>query len=87
MSCTAVMAGMAAGLIPVATASTDIELGDFGVEVAGDTVEAVDDAVRAVANMSPGELHDMSRAARAATFSPTAGTASPPASDPRWSRS
>jgi uncharacterized protein with von Willebrand factor type A (vWA) domain len=53
----------------VTTASTDIELEDFGVEVEGDTVGAVEDAVRAVANKSPGELDEMSQAARAAVFS------------------
>jgi hypothetical protein len=68
MSCTAVMAGMAAGLIPVATASTDIELADFGVEVAGDSVDAVENALREVVNKPPGELDDMSQAARAAIF-------------------
>lgn len=68
MCCTAVIAGMAAGLIPVATRSTDIELDGLGVEIDGDSVDAVEQALLSVVDKSQRDLDIMSEAARHAAM-------------------
>jgi glycosyltransferase involved in cell wall biosynthesis len=68
VTCTAVIAGMAGGLIPIATASTDIELDGLGVEVRDDTVEAVEAALLTASSMPTPELAAMSEAAREAAM-------------------
>lgn len=68
MCCTAVIAGMAAGLVPVATRSTDIELEGLGIEVQGDSVDAVEQALLTVAEKPRDEVEALSRAARNASM-------------------
>jgi glycosyltransferase involved in cell wall biosynthesis len=68
VTCTAVIAGMAGGLIPIATASTDIELDGLGIEVGDDTVEAVEAGLLTASSMPSQELAAMSEAARQAAM-------------------
>ena len=68
VTCTAVIAGMAGGLITIATASTDIELDGLCLEVRDDTVEAVEAALLTATSMPTQELAAMSEAARAAAM-------------------
>ena len=49
---------MHAGLLPICTAEASIDLGDFGVHVETASVESVQNACRAVAEMSAGEVED-----------------------------
>lgn len=57
----AVIHAMHAGLLPVCTREASVDLGDFGVLVTSGTVEAVRDAVMAVAEMAPPELEERAR--------------------------
>ena len=54
---------MHAGMLPVCTTEASIDLMDFGVPVSSGTVEAVQQACRAVADMSAGEVEARARAA------------------------
>jgi len=54
---------MHAGMLPVCTTEASIDLGDFGVHVASGTVEAVQAACRAVAEMPASEVESRARAA------------------------
>lgn len=54
---------MHAGLLPICTMEASIDLGDFGVHVETASVEAVQKACRAVAEMSAGEVENRSRGA------------------------
>ncbi|MFZ4780216.1 MAG: glycosyltransferase family 4 protein [Terrimicrobiaceae bacterium] len=54
---------MHAGMLPICTTEASIDLGDFGVHVASGTVEAVQKACRAVADMPASEVEKRARAA------------------------
>jgi hypothetical protein len=54
---------MHAGLLPICTTEASIDLGDFGVHVQTASVEAVQNACRAVAEMSAGEVENRVRSA------------------------
>jgi glycosyltransferase involved in cell wall biosynthesis len=59
----AVIHAMHAGLLPVVTREASVDIGDFGEAIAGDTVEAVAAAVRAVAALSEEAVELRCRAA------------------------
>lgn len=54
---------MHAGLLPICTTEASIDLGDFGVHVETASVESVQNACRAVAGMSAGEVENRTRGA------------------------
>lgn len=54
---------MHAGILPVVTDSASVDIEDFGVPIAGETVDDVIAAVRTVAAMAPEELERRTRAA------------------------
>jgi len=54
---------MHAGMLPICTTEASIDLGDFGAAVESGTVEAVQKACRAVAEMPAGEVEGRARAA------------------------
>lgn len=59
----AVIHAMHAGLLPSCTAETSVDLGDFGIPIAGGSVEAVRNAVLRIAGMPTKDVEARSRAA------------------------
>lgn len=67
LSCGSVIAGMMTGLVPVTTYGTDIDMSGIGISIEEDTVGGVSDALLKIAEMSNGDLGDLSHAAREAS--------------------
>lgn len=67
LSCGSVIAGMMNGLIPVVCESTDVDVSEFGICVASDTVDEIGRAIDELAAMPAPELNARSEAARQAS--------------------
>ena len=64
ISCGSVICGMMNGLIPIVCESTDIDVSDFGICVASDTVEDIQAAIDELSAMPTSELAARSEASR-----------------------
>jgi hypothetical protein len=64
ISCGSVIGGMMNGLIPIVCESTDIDVSEFGICVASDTIDDIRTAIDELSAMSASELAARSEASR-----------------------